>query len=79
MTKTIIAPSAAAPAVGPYNHAVRYGDLLVSSGQIPINPADPKAPLPEGIEAQTRRVLQNIEVILKDQSLDFSHVLKTYF
>ena len=37
--KTVIKPAAAAPAVGPYNHAVRVGDLLFCSGQIPLDPA----------------------------------------
>ena len=39
MTKTIIKPAKGAPAVGPYNHAVRVGDLLFCAGQIPLDPA----------------------------------------
>ena len=39
-TKTIIKPAKSPSAVGPYNHAVRVGDLLFCAGQIPISPAD---------------------------------------
>jgi 2-iminobutanoate/2-iminopropanoate deaminase len=76
-TKTIIKPAGAPAAVGPYNQAVRIGDLLYCSGQIPINPADPKAPLPEDIKAQTLQVIQNIKAILQDQGLTTENVVKT--
>lgn len=76
-TKTIVKPEGAAPAVGPYNHAVRVGELLFCSGQIPIDPADPKAAFPEDVAAQTERVLQNVGLILKDQGLDYTNVVKT--
>ena len=74
--KTIIKPAHSPAAVGPYNHAVRIGDLLFSAGQIPLNPAD--GTLVTGdIKAQTERVLQNIKAILDDQGLTFSHVVKS--
>lgn len=76
MTKTIIKPSRAAPALGPYNHGVRVGDLLFCAGQIPIDPAHPSGPFPEGIAAQTERVLENIRLILEDQKLAFGNVVK---
>jgi 2-iminobutanoate/2-iminopropanoate deaminase len=75
--KTVIKPAGAAPAVGPYNHAIRFGDLLYCSGQIPLDPADPEAPFPASIQAQTRRVISNIETILKAQGLTLQHVIKT--
>jgi 2-iminobutanoate/2-iminopropanoate deaminase len=74
--KTIIRPTKAAPPVGPYNHAVRAGNLLFCSGQIPIDPANPTAPFPEDIQAQTTRVLENIRAILEDQALNFTDVIK---
>lgn len=75
-TKTIIKPAHSPAAVGPYNHAVRIGDLLFSAGQIPLNPAD--GTLVTGdIKAQTERVLQNVKAILDDQGLTFSHVVKS--
>ena len=77
MTKTIIKPAHAAPALGPYNHGVRVGDLLFCAGQIPIDPAHPPGPLPADIKAQTERVLENIKIILEDQKLSFSNVVKT--
>lgn len=77
MTKTIIKPAKSAPALGPYNHAVRIGDLLYCAGQIPIDPAHPNGPFPTDIRAQTERVLENIKIILEDQKLTFANVVKT--
>ncbi len=75
-TKTIIRPAQAAPPVGPYNHAVRVGDLLFCSGQIPLDPAT--GHLVSGdIRVQTQRVLDNIRLILEDQQLTFAQVVKT--
>lgn len=76
-TKTVIKPAKSAPAVGPYNHAVRVGELLFCSGQIPINPADPSAAFPPDIKAQTEQVVQNIRAILEDQGLTFANVVKS--
>ena len=75
--KTVIKPAGCAPAVGPYHHAVRVGDLLFCSGQIPIDPASPEAPFPTDVAAQTEQVIHNIEAILKDQGLELSHVVKS--
>ena len=77
MTKTIIKPANAAPALGPYNHGVRVGDILFCAGQIPIDPAHPTGPLPADIKAQTERVLENIKIVLEDQKLSFTNVVKT--
>ena len=77
MPKTIIKPAKAAPALGPYNHGVRVGNLLYCAGQIPLDPAHPSGPLPADIRAQTERVLENIKIILDDQGLNFAHVVKT--
>ena len=75
-TKTIIKPAKSPTAVGPYNHAVRVGDLLFCAGQIPIEPATGN--LVEGdIKAQTERVLQNVKAILDDQKLMFANVVKS--
>jgi 2-iminobutanoate/2-iminopropanoate deaminase len=63
-------------AVGPYSHAVRTGNLLFLSGQIPLDPAT-KAVVPGGIEEQTRQVLRNIKAVLNDQGLHMSNVVKT--
>jgi 2-iminobutanoate/2-iminopropanoate deaminase len=76
MTKTIIKPAGAAPAVGPYNHAVRVGDLLFCAGQIPVEPATGQL-VAGDIRAQTERVLQNVSLILQDQGLSLAHVVKS--
>jgi 2-iminobutanoate/2-iminopropanoate deaminase len=75
-TKTIIKPAKSPAAVGPYNHAVRVGDLLFCAGQIPIDPATGNL-LVGDIKAQTERVLQNVKAILDDQGLTFANVVKS--
>jgi 2-iminobutanoate/2-iminopropanoate deaminase len=74
-TKVIIQPSKSPAAVGPYSHAVRCGDLLFCSGQIPLDPATGRLAA-DDIRAQTERVLENIKAILNDQGLDFAQVVK---
>src|SRR5215469_5683967 len=74
--KKIIKPAKSPPAVGPYNHAVRIGELLFCDGQIPIDPATGNL-VAGDIKAQTERVLQNVKAILEDQKLGFSNVLKS--
>jgi 2-iminobutanoate/2-iminopropanoate deaminase len=73
--KTIIKPAKSPAAVGPYNHAVRVGDLMFCAGQIPIDPATGNL-VSGDIKAQTERVLQNIKAILDDQKLTFASVVK---
>jgi 2-iminobutanoate/2-iminopropanoate deaminase len=74
--KTIIRPAASAPAVGPYNHAVRTGNLLFCAGQIPLDPATGSL-VAGDVRAQTARVLENVKAILDDQGLRFENVVKT--
>lgn len=75
-TKQIIKPAGSAPAVGPYNHAVRFGELLFCAGQIPLDPATGNL-VTGDIKAQTERVLLNIKAILDDQKLGFGNVVKS--
>jgi 2-iminobutanoate/2-iminopropanoate deaminase len=75
-TKTIIKPAKSPTAVGPYNHAVRVGDLLFCAGQIPIDPKDGNLVIGD-IKVQTERVLQNVKSILDDQGLTFNNVVKS--
>jgi 2-iminobutanoate/2-iminopropanoate deaminase len=74
--KIIIKPAKAAPTVGPYNHAVRIGEMLYCAGQIPLVPATGKL-AGNDIETQTEQVLLNVKAILDDQGLTFAHVVKT--
>jgi 2-iminobutanoate/2-iminopropanoate deaminase len=76
MKKIIVKPAAGAPPVGPYNQAVRAGDLLFCAGQIPVVPATGQI-IGHDVRAQTERVLENIKIILQDQKLDFGNVVKT--
>src|SRR5437764_11584576 len=73
--KKIIKPAKSAPAVGPYNQAVRIGDLLFCAGQIPIDPATGNL-VSGDIKIQTERVLENVKAILDDQELSFTSVVK---
>jgi 2-iminobutanoate/2-iminopropanoate deaminase len=74
-TKTIVKPKNSPAPVGPYNHAVRAGDLLFCYGQIPL---DLQGNLVSGdIRAQTERVLENVKAILSDQGLTFANVVKS--
>jgi len=73
--KTVIKPAKSAPAVGPYNHAVRIGDFLFCAGQIPIDPASGNL-VAGDIKAQTERVLQNVKASLDDQKITFANVIK---
>ncbi len=75
-TKTIIKPAKSPAAVGPYNQAVRVGDLLFCAGQIPIDPAAGNL-IAGDIKTQTDRVLQNVKAILADQKLTFANVVKS--
>jgi 2-iminobutanoate/2-iminopropanoate deaminase len=76
LKKTIIKPAKSPAAIGPYNHAVRVGDLLFCSGQIPVDPRDGN--LVDGdIKVQTERALQNVKIILDDQGLTFANVVKS--
>jgi 2-iminobutanoate/2-iminopropanoate deaminase len=74
--KQIIKPAKSAPAVGPYNHAVRLGEILFCAGQIPLDPATGNL-VSGDIKTQTERVLQNVKAILDDQRLTFANVVKS--
>jgi 2-iminobutanoate/2-iminopropanoate deaminase len=69
--------TAGAPApIGPYNQAVRVGDFVFCSGQIPLDPATGEV-VAGDVAAQTRRVMKNIEAVLEAASATFANVVKT--
>ena len=74
--KIVIKPAKSAPAVGPYNHAVRVGELLFCAGQISLDPVTGNL-VSGDIRAQTERVLENVKAILEDQRLTFTNVVKS--
>ena len=71
-----ISTDKAPQAIGPYSQAIKAGDFLYASGQIPINPENGQIEAVT-IEDQTERVCQNIGEILKAAGTDFEHVVKT--
>lgn len=60
--------------VAPFSHAVEADGFVFVTGQMPTDPAAPDAPLPEGIEAQTKRVMQNLHIVLAGIGLGFEHI-----
>jgi len=75
MMKTISTQNAPA-AIGPYSQAIAVNGMLFASGQIPLDPKTGTL-VDGGIEAQTERVMQNIQAVLEAAGTDFSHVVKT--
>lgn len=61
--------------VAPFSHAVEAGGFVFVTGQMPTDPDAPDAPLPEGIDAQTRRVIANLEIVLGGIGLALEHVV----
>ena len=63
-------------AIGPYSQAIRAGNIIFNSGQIPLDPVSGKL-VPGGIEEQTRQVLANMRAILSSEGCGFSDIVKT--
>lgn len=76
MAKEVISTPQAPSAIGPYSQAIRYGDLVFVSGQIPIDSATGQV-LDGGVAVQTERVLQNVAAILQAAGSSLANVLKT--
>ncbi len=67
---------AAAPTpVAPFSHAVEADGWVLVTGQMPTDPDDDSRPLPEGVEAQTRRVMDNLEIVLAGLGLGLEQVI----
>ena len=69
--ETTLAPGA----IGPYSQGYTFGDLIITSGQIPVDPAT--GDMPEGIEAQAHQSCRNVGAILSAAGVDFENVVKT--
>jgi reactive intermediate/imine deaminase len=61
--------------VAPFSHAVEADGWVFLTGQMPTLPEDDSAPLPAGIEAQTRRVMDNLIIVLRGLGLDLRHAV----
>jgi len=73
---TKIATNNAPKAIGPYSQAIACGNLLFTSGQIPLDP-ETGAMVGDEIKAQAERVMQNLAAVLAEAGTDFEHVIKT--
>jgi reactive intermediate/imine deaminase len=76
MSKQIVSTSAAPAAIGPYSQAVRAGNTLWLSGQIPLDPLT-KELVKGDIEVQARRVFENLKAVISAAGAGFDDVVKT--
>ena len=74
--KESITTSSAPAAIGPYYQGISTGGLVITSGQLPIDPAT-GAFVPGGIEEQTRQSLTNVQAVLAQAGLTMENVIKT--
>jgi 2-iminobutanoate/2-iminopropanoate deaminase len=72
----VISTKKAPAAIGPYSQAIQVGNLVYTSGQIPIDPST-GAFVEGGIKEQTRQSLTNVKSILEEAGLSMSNVVKT--
>lgn len=75
MSREIIKTSHAPAAVGPYSQAIKAAPLVFVSGQLGLDPKS--GTLVDGLEAQTRQILENLESILRESGSDLKNVVKT--
>jgi len=72
---TIVSTSKAPAAIGPYSQAIRIGNLLFTSGQIPLTPEGDL--VQGGIEEQTHQIFRNLQAVLAETGCTLSDVVKT--
>ena len=72
---TVIETKNAPGAIGPYSQGYAFGDLIITSGQIPVDPA--AGTVPEGIAAQAEQSCKNVGAILEAAGSSFEKVFKT--
>ena len=75
MNKTVISTTNAPGAIGPYSQGWTVGDLVYTSGQIPVDPAT--GAVPEGIAAQAEQSCKNVGAILEAAGVTLNDVFKT--
>lgn len=75
MSKTVLYSRQAPEPIGPYSQAIQAGNMLFVSGQIAIDPANGSL-VTTGVEDETRQVMKNLEAILAEAGMNFSHVVK---
>jgi reactive intermediate/imine deaminase len=67
-------PQAPTP-VGPFSHAAEADGWVFLTGQMPTSPTDDSAPLPDGVVAQTQRVMDNLVLVLQGLDMGLQHVV----
>jgi 2-iminobutanoate/2-iminopropanoate deaminase len=77
MTKSAIATETAPKAIGPYSQAIRAGNLLFCSGQIPLDPKTMEIVGAGDVRVQAKRVMENIQAVLQAAGASFADVVKT--
>jgi 2-iminobutanoate/2-iminopropanoate deaminase len=76
MTKQVISTADAPAAIGPYSQAIRMGNLVFASGQIPLHPQTGEI-VGETAAEQARQVLENLQAVLQAAGASLQHVVKT--
>jgi 2-iminobutanoate/2-iminopropanoate deaminase len=76
MSKQVIATSSAPAAIGPYSQGIRVGNLVFTSGQIPLDPATGQL-VAGGIAEQTTQVLENLKAIVEASGSSLAKAVKT--
>ncbi|MDX9960254.1 MAG: RidA family protein [Aliarcobacter sp.] len=74
--KTIISTSKAPSAIGPYNQATAFTNLVFTSGQIALDPQTMEV-VAGGVKEQTKQVMENLKAVLEEAGSSFENVLKT--
>ena len=75
MARTVVTSAQAPAAIGPYSQAIRTGQMLFTSGQIPLDPAS-GALVTGDIAKETERVMHNLQAVLRAGGADFRHVTR---
>jgi len=77
MTPTFHLLAGAPKPVAPYSHAVEAGGFVFVTGQLATDPDDDTKPMPEGVDAQTAKVMDNLRRVLEGVGLGFADVVST--
>lgn len=76
MQRTQVSTNQAPAAIGPYSQAIRCGQFIYTSGQIALDPASGEL-VGEDVQAQTHRVLQNLQAVLTSAGTSLANIVKT--
>lgn len=76
MDKKVVSTEKAPKAIGPYEQAIKVGEFIYASGQIPLDPKTGNV-VEGGIAVQTRQVMENLKAVLEAAGSSFDRVVKT--